>query len=99
MIDNFFGTLDKGLDKVEHFFNRADHTDRKMGAAARAAATRKSAAGEPAVVVRQPFRIEEVTDAETGEVVFIVTNGVDKAECSTMALAKTMLAQLEGSAR
>ena len=43
--------------------------------------------GTPVSVEQRSFSVEEVIDADTGRPVFIVTNGRDRAECSSRAFA------------
>ncbi len=51
--------------------------------------------GSPTIAAR--FRIEEVTDAITGVDSWIVTDGTNKAECSTRAMAEQVLGALRGT--
>lgn len=43
--------------------------------------------GTPVAVQRRRFSVEEVIDADTGRPVFVVTNGRDRAECSSREFA------------
>jgi len=54
---------------------------------------------EPSTDAKSPrrFRVVEAIDAQTGETVFVVTNGNVRAECTTRELAERILRMLEAS--
>lgn len=104
-IDRFFGTLDKVTDGLGAFFGRAEQSSKKAdaaraeaqrGRAERAAKAEGAQVQTAGVVKRAPFRIEDVIDADTGAVVYVVTNGVDKVDCPSRALAERTLRAFEG---
>jgi len=64
---------------------RGRHVDQIHAPARRAAVA--VAVPASAKATRNPARVIEATDAETGEVVFIVTNGKTRVECTSRAQA------------
>lgn len=96
-IDGFFGTI----DSVHHTLTTgevrkpspAKNKVTRVTAQDRAFASRQKAIGMPT-----RYRLEELTDASTGIVTFLVTDGA-KARCefTDRALAEKMLGMLEAS--
>lgn len=101
-IDKFFDALDTGIDNFGKVLGHVKKSTTKGVNDQRAAAIDAHASevgrGDPtagtALAVSR-FKIIEATDAETGEPVFIVTNGTVKAECSTRAMAETIRRAVE----
>lgn len=105
-----FDTIDRAYD----FFDRAlENVGRLIGidvnakpAAIRGTTTRSSRAVEGggrkllrgSAEVASKFRVEEIIDAETGIMSWIVTDGTtNKVECETRAMADGVMAALGGS--
>ncbi len=104
-IDRVFDFVEGFVDKANHVFERVQPTKDQPRAqldARRPAQRAKSAAPSSSTSVvlhRRPrFRIDEVIAAETGQPIFVVTDGGNaRAECSTRALAEKILSALEAS--
>lgn len=110
-IDRAFDFVDGVVAKADHVLNVADRVlrggvptpapkSRRRGQTRRErpAATAGAAALVTTKKAAPQFRIVEATEADTGVAVFIVTNGLQKAECATRELAVKFLAMLEAAA-
>lgn len=107
-IDRVFDVIDGALSKADRVLNRAKATDERTRRVARGAVVDTA----PSVKVRAKggaklpksaasaahFRIVEAIAAETGTPIFIVTNGAQRAECTTRELAEQVLRMLEAAA-
>lgn len=102
-IDRFFDLIDSGVEKVDRVLNRTKYTEDKHKAR-RAAIDDKQAkppkvtpapASSSTAVATRRFRIIEAVDAQSGETIFVVTDGNARAECSTRELAEKILRAVE----
>lgn len=99
-IDRLFDLVDNGVEKVDHFVNRVKRTDdlhHKRVAERAPKAAAKAASTETSVARRPGFRLIEATDAQTGQTIFVVTNGTVKAECIKREDALELLRRLEAT--
>lgn len=105
-IDRVFDLVDSFADKADRVLNRAKHTEAQhrarraqRGEVAAAPGTarvvrEKSPSSSTAIAPRR-FRIVEAIAAESGNTIFVVTNGTVRAECTTRELAEKILHGLE----
>lgn len=92
-IDNFFNVLDAGLEEGIHLIDRFKQAHKVIE---RADARRQPIEMRPAPPPRgSRIRIIESIDAQTGQTVFVVTDGVVRSECSTRALAEDVKRAME----
>lgn len=92
-IDRFFDRIDGAVSVVDRVLGRSD-------AAVRRARGEQDGRGHRAIapskaVASRRFRIEEVVDAQTGELVFVVTDGRTRAECRNREAADLVRRGLE----
>ncbi len=113
-IDRVFDLVDNAVEKVDRVLNRTKYTEQQHRArrsgrvidtspsvkvkAAPKAAPKAAESSSTAVATRARFRIVEAIAAETGVTIFVVTNGAQRAECTTRELAEKILGMLEASA-
>lgn len=95
-IDDVFGAGHRILDALSGASDAADHVERHATAmkAQRDSRTAKS----NVLMLEQPqYRVEEVTDAESGEVSFDVVSvdGTERVECNSRAAADKVHRALE----
>lgn len=94
-IDKFFDAFDGFVDTADRVLNgkKAEEASAKSRSATKATPALKSTA----ITSRKArFRIDEVTDANTGEVLYIVTDGATaRCEFSSHKIAMQILAMLE----
>jgi hypothetical protein len=110
-IDRVFDLVDNGVEKIDRVLNRAKYTEEqhRSGRAkrpevidtagaepARAPAPARAAATSTGIAVRR-FRIVEAIVPESGATIFVVTNGTQRAECTTRELAEKILGMLEAA--
>jgi hypothetical protein len=105
-IDRFFDGVDSFVDKLTLGLNgpkklddkpKAVRTEKKSLSASKPKGERGVPSSSTALSTRR-FRIDEVTDATSGAVLFIVTDGATaRCEFSSRATAEKILAQLESS--
>ena len=106
-IERAFDFVDGLAERADHLLNRAHRSENAIDAMrtrrdpddARAEVARAEVSAPSTAIARRRYKIDEVTDAETGVVSWIVrdvTTGA-KAECSTRALAEKVLRELETS--
>jgi hypothetical protein len=101
-IDRVFDLVDSVVDKADRVLNRAKYTEdtHKIRHASKKVIGTEEVKASPlpstatAIVTRQ-FRIIEAVDSESGITIFVVTNGGQRAECSTRELAEKILCMLE----
>jgi hypothetical protein len=96
-IDRFFDAVDSLVDKTDRVLNRTKYVEDKHKAR-RAEAIDGKQAKKPApstAVASRRFRIIEATDAQSGDTIFVVTDGSARAECSTRELAEKILRAVE----
>lgn len=99
-IDRFFGALDNALDGADRVLNHAKYAEDKLEghrAAAKAKAPAAAAPSTSTAIAARRFRIIEALDAETGETIFVVTDGNSRAACSTRELAEKLLSAVENA--
>lgn len=104
-IDRVFDLVDSMVEKADRVLNRAKYTDDAHKI--RHATTKKAVGTETSPVVQsfstetaiapRPFRIIEAVDSESGFTIFVVTNGSQRAECSTRELAEKILRMMEAA--
>lgn len=104
-IDRVFDLVDSVVDKADHALNRTKLTEEQHRARrakiidtapAVKVATKETAPSTATGLVRRRFRIIEAIAAETGQTIFVVTDGGNaRAECSTRELAEKILGMLE----
>jgi hypothetical protein len=111
-IDRFFDAVDGGVGAVDRALNRTKQTEDQVqtrrakravpnviDVEATSSPTPTSAPSNarklPSAVQR--YRIVESIAPDTGTTIFIVTNGSERAECPTRALAEKILHALETS--
>jgi len=78
-IDRFFDRIDGAVSVVDRILGRSDAAVRRARGEQDGRGNRAIAPSK--VVAPRRFRIEEVLDAQTGERVFLVTDGRTRAEC------------------
>lgn len=107
-IDRAFNFVDGVAERADHLLNRAKRSENAIEAMRerrdpdeRAAAQDRAAAppSTSTAIARRRYKIDEVTDAETGVVSWIVRDMQTgaKAECSTRDLATRVAAELEAA--
>lgn len=106
-IDRVFDLVDSVVDKTDRVLNRAKHTEAQhrarrasRGEVAAASGTarvvrEKSSPSSSTAIAPRRFRIVEAIAAESGNTIFVVTNGTVRAECTTRELAEKILHGLE----
>ena len=101
-IERAFDFVDGLAERADHLLNRAHRSENAIDAMRTRRDpddVRADVAAPSTALARRRYKIDEVTDAETGVVAWIVrdvTTG-GKAECSTRALAEKVLRELETS--
>ena len=99
-IDRVFDLVDSVVDKADHVLNRSKYTEEQHRArrAKRAevidTAPSVKVSSSTTLAVRQ-WKIIEALDAQSGAAIFVVTNGRERAECSTRELADKLVRMLE----
>lgn len=96
-IGSFFDLLDDGIDAFENLSGMPSSRERRRAPPSASSGDRRKPAPAPtattAVVVASSarrtgsFRVVEATDADTGRTSYVVTNGRDRAECSSAEFA------------
>lgn len=106
-IDRLFDLVDGGVERLDQVLNRGKQTEEKHRArhtkkppeVIDAASTVKTAPSSPpstsTALATRRFRIVESTMPETGVMIYVVTNGVQRAECTTRDLAEKIMRGLE----
>lgn len=108
-IDRFFDVVDGVIGKVARGLNGVDQVEdeRKLrpderskqgssGKKPRSSGPGSKPSSNSTALAKSRFRIDEVTDATTGDVIFIVTDGATaRCELSSRATAEKILAQLQ----
>lgn len=102
LVDVVVDRADRVLNRVDRVFRGAPHTAKVSKAAPKARRSRSAlvvatATGLATMKKSPSFRLVEAVDASTGVPVFIVTNGVQRAEWGTRELAVKCLAMLEAA--
>lgn len=102
-IDRFFDAIDDGIEAADRVMNRSQLTEDRARRVRRANVDTapsvkvkgdQTPSNATAVAVRR-FRIIEAIAAETGTMIFVVTNGTQRAECSTREMAEKILSMME----
>jgi hypothetical protein len=88
------GNLNAGIDRA---FAMADRGVAAIGELLGVSAPKAREQVRRAGVTMSRWRIDEVTDAHSGQPVWIVTNGLDRAECNTPEFATRVLDALNGA--
>jgi hypothetical protein len=88
-VDNVIDTADRGLDSIKRLHKTKPE-------AAKADVRVDEISNSTAVAIRR-YRIQEVTDAQSGAVIWIVTDGTSRAECNTRELAEKLVRMLEAA--
>lgn len=92
-IDRFYDFADKVVDTLDKAFGKIKNAEDK--------APSKVAApvGRPTSKALAPvrYRVIESIDAETGVVLFVVTSGAQRCECTTKELAEKIRQMLEAA--
>lgn len=100
-VDNFLVKLDRtlhGEKKQDEKPRRVERTGQVQSASKRKSAGARSTPSTSTALAARHFRIDEVTDATSGAVIFIVTDGATaRCEFSSRSTAEKILAQLESS--
>jgi len=106
-IDRFFDALDRGAEIADRVVNRTKYTEEQQhrvrnNANKKApevidttAAVRAHKPSPSTALATRQFRIVETAVPETGVMIFVVTNGSVRAECTTRELAEKILRGLE----
>ncbi len=93
-IDRIFDRIDNGIDAVDRVVNRHKHAEDKILETKSPSPKAVSSKKQLATVSR--FRVEEVMDATTGEMVFVVTDGQGTScDCTSREIADRILQALE----
>jgi D-lyxose ketol-isomerase len=94
-IDGFFDMVDSLVDHADRVFNRTQRVE-DQHQARRTSRTRQ--VDQPAQgrststeIAPRRFRLVEAIAPETGLTIFVVTNGAERAECSSRGLAEKIL--------
>lgn len=108
-IDRVFDMIDSVVDKTDRVLNRTKYTEeqhrsrRAKRPVIDTAPTVKTTASAPSsssptstALATKRFRIVE-TASDNGTMIFVVTNGKVRAECTTRELAEKILRGLEGA--
>lgn len=104
-IDRFFDVVDTFVDKVDVGLNgpkqspkRTERLEQNSSASRRKSAKDALGASRSTALATRRFRIDEVTDATSGAVIFIVTDGqTARCEFSSRVTAEKILSMLESS--
>lgn len=98
-IDRIFDSIDRGVDMFGRLVNHAKASEVNVEKTKRIETPAPAPACTSALVAkRTKWRIIESCDAETGNELFIVTDGGNaRAECTTRELAQRLLRTLESS--
>lgn len=100
LIDSVVGSTDHALDRVKRTEDQHRASRAKKAAPEvidTTAAVKAPPSSSTAIAPARRFRIVESTTPETGVMIFVVTNGVQRAECTTRELAEKILRGLETS--
>ncbi len=104
-IDNFFDVVDNALSGADRVLNRSKYAEDKLKTHraeadvkdAKPQAKSSQASTSTAIATRR-FRIIEAVDAQSGETIFVVTDGGNaRAECTTRELAEKILRAVEAA--
>lgn len=98
-IDQFFDAFDRVIDAADRGINGTRRVDDRQEERRAPKKVRSAPSSSTAVATRRArFRIEEVTDASTGDVLYIVTDGATaRCEFASKATAQQILEKLESS--
>lgn len=101
-IDRFFDAVDSLVDKTDRVLNRTKYTEDKYKTRRTEAIDGKQAkppkatpASNGTTIATRRFRIIEAVDAQSGDTIFVVTDGTTRAECSTHEMAEKILRAME----
>lgn len=95
-IDRFFDAIDATIDTAARVVFGARASEPKAKPITRKARDERAIVDAPArSAAPRPYRIIEATDAQTGEAIFVVTDGVSRSECSSREMANKVKRALE----
>ena len=100
-IDSVFDFIDNGIDQIDRVLNRHKHIDDKLKGAhdepppASEVKSAKPSTPSTPWPARHRFRLIESLDGETGETYFVVTNGIERTECNSRAMAEQIMRAME----
>jgi hypothetical protein len=109
LVDNILDKTDRALNRTkyteeQHRARRAKRSPAMIDTAGSVKVTKKApsspaSSGSTALAIQKKFHIIESIDAESGQTLFVVTNGTPsaRAECGTRALAEKILRALENA--
>lgn len=92
MVDNVIDKTDRVLNRAK--YSEEQHKARRGRVEGKVEETKAPHATSTAIATRR-FRIVEALDAQTGETIFVVTDGNSRAACSTRELAEKILRSVE----
>ena len=104
-IDRFFDAVDSLVDKTDRVLNRTKYVEDKHKARraeaidgkqdGKQAKPPKATPASNGTIATRRYRIIEAVDAQSGDTIFVVTDGKARAECSTRELAEKILCAVE----
>jgi hypothetical protein len=97
-IDRFFDAVDSLVDKTDRVLNRTKYIEEKhkdRRGHVKVVEEPKAPASAATAITSRRFRIIEAVDAQSGDTIFVVTDGKARAECSTRELAEKILRAVE----
>ena len=97
-IDDLFGAGHRILDSLSGASDAADRVEQHAKAMKAKRDARTTSPNNVLLLERPQYRVEEVTDAESGEVSFdVVSTDGERVECSSRAAADKVCRALEAS--
>lgn len=89
-IDRIYDRAEGLVDGADRVLNRHKRMEQKVVSKRGQGphATRPAAANSATAIVRQRYRMVDAIDTESGSEVFVVTDGAERAVCSSRAMAE-----------